>query len=243
MGSTAAATLGRTLGEAPINAAYARLAPLLGLPVLKSPARKLVAAAQSLTDARALSYGRMFRVGFPAELDQLGVATETTQAHLMDAARGYEQADALSLAQVMDLRTWLPSDILTKVDRASMAVGLEARVPLISPSFAAHAASLPLDALRRGGEGKRVLRAVMADRFGDVLSKARKRGFGLPMQAWLAGPLKAWREDTLASLATRKLVSADGIRTLQDVHDRGEDHAPLLYAMCSLEMWLQGRSR
>ncbi len=229
------------VGPSRLDAAYARVRGLLRLPPLHAPSRKIRAALTVLDLPRAVAYAQMWRTGFVAELLQLGITEDPALAHLTSSARGYANADALSLAQAMDLRTWLPDDILTKLDRASMAVALESRVPLIDLEVAGVAASLPLPALRKGSEGKRVLRTLAARRFGDALARAPKRGFGLPMRAWLSGALKGQREELLGSLGTRGLFPAEGLRALQDTHDAGEDHAPLLFALLALESWLRAR--
>jgi asparagine synthase (glutamine-hydrolysing) len=229
-------------GEERINSLYSGLQPRLHLPSLHAPARKLVAALETLGQERAVAYGRMFRTGFPDELATLGISGDPAIAHLVSCGDGFAAADALSLAQAVDARTWLPHDILPKVDRMSMAVGLEARVPLIDVRMAQHAASLDAPSLRKGREGKRVLRILAEQRFGKALAHAGKRGFGLPMRAWLAGPLKPWRTDALGSLASRNLFSPAGLAQLQDSHDGGTDHSPLLFALCALEMWLRADS-
>jgi len=229
----------KAVGEDALNAAYARVQPRLHLPPLHAPARKLVAALESLGKDRALAYGRMFQSGFAPELAVLGVDGSGAAAHLVATSDGYARADALSLAQAVDARTWLPHDILPKVDRMSMAVGLEARVPLVDVVMARHAATLGTPWLCDRSEGKRVLRALAERRFGAGLARASKRGFGLPMRDWLAGPLKAWRVDALGSLSTRRLFDPRGLTQLQQQHDTGTDHAPLLFALCALEMWLR----
>lgn len=227
------------MGNAGVDALYGVVAPRLGLPRIKSPARKLAAAAQALSSPRHMAYARLFRAGMPESLTSLGVRLDPSQEAMERAALDFQNADALSLGQAMDLRSWLPDDILTKVDRASMAVGLEARVPLLSGPFARHAASLPLAALRDDGKGKRVLREVVAERYGAALAKAPKRGFGIPLAAWLQGPLKTWRKEMLGSLATRGVVHSPALELLQEQHDAGQDQAPLLFALCALEAWMQ----
>jgi asparagine synthase (glutamine-hydrolysing) len=226
-----------------LDRAYATVAPAAGLPPLKSPGRKLRAALQGLAEPSAVAYGRTFRATQDDELALLGLPTWPVHAHLVQAGLGFADGEPLSEAQAVDLRSWLPGDILRKVDRATMAVGLEARVPLICDQVAALAARLPARALLHQGVGKRVLRRLVERRLGRELAMGPKRGFGLPAGAWLRGPLKSWREETLKSLERRGFLAVGGVRRLQVRHDGGQDLAPVLWALCALEAWLQGRGR
>jgi asparagine synthase (glutamine-hydrolysing) len=108
-----------------------------------------------------------------------------------------------------DLSEWLPHDLLAKVDRASMAHSLEARVPYLAAPVVAFAAALP-DALKiRGRETKRVLRRALSDLVPAEILSRRKQGFDLPLDAWIRGPL---RERAVARLDERVLRGWPGIR-------------------------------
>lgn len=104
---------------------------------------------------------------------------------------GAPHADAVSIAQYVDLKTWLVGDILTKVDRTAMACGLEVRVPMLDPQFVAWTLGLPRQLKLAGGEGKIVLKRALEPLLPRDILYRRKQGFSVPLAAWFRGPFGA----------------------------------------------------
>src|ERR1044072_6330683 len=144
------------------------------------------------------------------------VAEQRYVAAMRDAPAG----DALSRAQYADLKIWLPGDILTKVDRASMAVSLEAREPLLDHRLVEFAARLPADMRLRGGSGKWLLKRALASRLPQETLHRRKMGFVTPVSAWFRGPLAA----EAAAVARSAALAETGWFDAEAVARIAEDH-------------------
>jgi asparagine synthase (glutamine-hydrolysing) len=138
-----------------------------------------------------------------------------------------------------DLRSYLPFDLLTKVDIASMACSLECRCPLLDHELIEFALSLP-DELRFPGGGKRILRDWARSRLPAEILDRPKMGFGVPIGLWFRGELKADLEEALFApdaISTR-IFRAEWLRRLFESHISGrENHEHRLWALLMLERW------
>jgi asparagine synthase (glutamine-hydrolysing) len=150
---------------------------------------------------------------------------------------------SLDRAQYADLKFWLPGDILTKVDRTSMAVSLEAREPLLDHRLVEFAATLPERMRLRGGQGKWVMKQAMRRYLPEDILFRPKQGFVTPIAAWLRGPLAAAARAIPVSsiLAQTGWFEPAGLRAVTEAHIAGRsDHSRLLWQLLMLEKSLSG---
>ena len=167
------------------------------LPAVAKPGDKLhkLAALLALPDPDSMYLGMISLWKDPAEIVVQGVEPLTP---VTDRANWAALQDFTMRMMYLDLVTYLPDDILTKVDRASMAVGLEARVPLLDHRVVEFAWRLPLSfRIHKEGEGKWLLRRVLDRYVPRQLIERPKMGFGVPLDSWLRGPLREWAEELL----------------------------------------------
>ena len=180
---------------------------------------------------------RLYSAKFKRELQGYS-ALEVFRAHAEHAPTDHP----LLLAQYLDIKTWLPGDILTKVDRASMAHSLEVRVPLLDHRLVEWASSLPPDLKLHGGTGKYIFKkALEPDLPAEVLYRT-KMGFSVPLAAWLRGPLAQRTRDALLGGA----VAASGyfepavLEQLLREHVTGRaDHSTTLWSLLMLDAFLR----
>jgi asparagine synthase (glutamine-hydrolysing) len=139
---------------------------------------------------------------------------------LDDAAVAAAAPDAIDWMMYLDQRTYLPDDILVKVDRASMAVALEVRVPFLDPRVVEFAARLPQELKLRDGDTKWLLKQVLRKYVDLPLFDRPKQGFAVPLASWLRGPLREWAEALLAPDALR----ASGLLDPAPIRTAWQDH-------------------
>lgn len=153
-----------------------------------------------------------------------------------------ESLDAISQMQLNDMLGYLPDDILTKVDRCTMAVSLEAREPLLDHRLVEFVWTLS-PGLRHGGSvSKRLLRNVLKRYVPQGLTDRPKRGFSVPLAAWLRGPLRPWADELLseASLAKDGLFDVPTVRNIWRRHLSGaETNATGLWNVLMMQAWLR----
>ncbi|MEN8182352.1 MAG: asparagine synthase (glutamine-hydrolyzing) [Myxococcota bacterium] len=145
-------------------------------------------------------------------------------------------------AMLADARVYLPDDILTKVDRASMSVALEARVPILDHRVARFAFRLPLDLLWHGGEKKAPLRGVLYRRVPREILERPKQGFSLPITALLGDELRSWAKDYLepGRLREEGHFAPEGVsRLLEEARRRGgeEQESEQLWRLLTFQRW------
>ncbi len=159
-------------------------------------------------------------------------------------AFGVDGLSPLRQMMLADLSGYLPGDILTKVDRATMSTSLEARVPLLDHRVVELAATLPTEWLIRDGQGKQPLRRILARHVPTELWDRPKHGFGMPIATWLRGPLRDWAEDLLAPTAMRAegLLDPEPIQRIWHRHLSGtEDGRGRLWSVLMFQAWLRSR--
>lgn len=153
------------------------------------------------------------------------------------------QVEGLSFAEDMmywDARSYLNGDILTKVDRASMAVSLEARAPLLDRRVYEYVWRLPLDQKIRGSKGKWLLRQVLKNHVPEELFERPKQGFSIPVSSWLRGDLREWAEDLLDEHELRAQGYLDYrlVHAVWDDHLKGRgNHGQALWTVLMFQDW------
>ncbi len=179
----------------------------------------------------------------PGEL----LSKEFAYQSLSERAAGCQDAaSAIERMMYIDLCTYLPDDILVKMDRASMAVSLEGRIPLLDHRVVEYAWSLPLSMKSQKGCPKYLLKQLLYRHLPREMMERPKRGFGVPLADWLRGPLKDWASELL--LGSR--LKQEGIFEASLIHDTFQEHlaeernhADKLWALLSFQSWWEDFQR
>ena len=157
--------------------------------------------------------------------------------------RDNDGADPVHDLMYLDVKTWLPDDVLVKTDRMSMAASIEARVPLLDHRVVEFAAGLPASLKVRSLGTKALLRHALRRDLPAATLRRRKRAFLVPLRRWLGGELRELLHDTLRSgpARTRGLFRPEAIaRLLEEQGTGGHDHSRALWTLLCLELWLRG---
>jgi len=233
-----AACLGRMIG-AVRPASWDRLFAVLPHGTrLRQPGDKLHKLAGVLGED-PIGYYRSLIAPWPGAWSLVRGASQPDEAAFSEATRA-RFADELSWMQYADSVTYLRDDILAKVDRASMAVSLEARVPLLDHRVVAFAWQLPAQLKMRGGQGKWLLRQVLYKYVPKKLVERPKMGFAVPIDTWLRGPLKDWAADLLdpAAMTRTGLLDPGPIQERWAEHQSGQRNwQHFLWNVLMLEAW------
>ncbi len=181
-------------------------------------------------------YGRLMAQWQPEDGLVLGVAPQP-----LNGGPWHAEGSATAQMRRRDLDLYLPDDLMVKVDRAAMSTSLEARAPLLDHRVVELAFALPDRVLMRGGQGKWVLRQVLDRYVPRALVERPKAGFGVPLGAWLRGPLRGWSADLLdpALLRRQGLLDADKVGLAWHQHvEGGADRSTLLWTVLMFQAWL-----
>jgi asparagine synthase (glutamine-hydrolysing) len=155
-------------------------------------------------------------------------------------AAGVETSDPVDKLLYLDSKTYLPGDILTKVDRMSMAASLEARVPLLDHKLIEFVTKIPSSLKLKGLEAKYIFKRAMQGLVPDSILNRPKQGFGVPINTWINVQLRDRIRETLREKRTleRGYFEPGYIELLLDEHDRGRrDHSHALWMLWMLELW------
>jgi asparagine synthase (glutamine-hydrolysing) len=180
---------------------------------------------------------QLFSPSFRKELQGYG-AREVFKAHVRDKSF----SDPLALVQYLDYKTYLPGDILTKVDRASMAHSLEVRTPFLDYEFVEWVASLPSDIKLRGSEGKHLLKRALEPVLPREVLYRTKMGFAVPLDLWFRGSLRDHLAETVrgARLADSGIFDPEMLSRVVADHQSGRrDYSAVLWSLLMFDGFLR----
>lgn len=183
------------------------------------------------------SRAQLFSARFKQDLQGYR-AIEVMRKH----AENMRSDDPLSMVQYLDMKTYLPGDILTKVDRASMAHALEVRVPLLDHQFVEWVATLPSSMKLRDGEGKYLLKKSLKPYLSEEILYRKKMGFAIPLACWFRGPLRERVQRAILgpTLAATGIFNLKFLQELVDQHQSGRrDNSASIWSLLMFEAFLR----
>ena len=220
------------------------LAASARLPGMRRQKLALFALCQSDEAARFVNWFPLFnsemkRALLSSELNGAlnGSRPEVVFAEHLDRA---DAVDPLNRMLYVDTKLWLPDDLLARGDKTSMAVSLEARVPLLDHKLVEFAASLPPGLKMKGFVRKYLLKKVGRSWLPPEIIQRKKKGFPVPFSLWFRAEARSFLRDTLspATVRRRGLFNPAFVEKLLSEHESGSlDHGPLLYGLLTLELW------
>lgn len=214
----------------------------------KSRLRRMKRFAQPLCKTAPLRYLDWIRIFDAAQRKTMyapgfcrQLADHAPSQFLADAWAGCPR-DAITRASLADLVTYLPCDLMTKVDLATMAHGLECRQPFLDHRLVEFAARLPIQLKYRSGKGKWILREAFEERLPETIWQRPKMGFGVPLDRWFRHELRDMLHDLLLAGSARchQFVTREALCQMNQQHQAGQrDHSQRLWAVLMLELWLE----
>lgn len=191
---------------------------------------------------RYLDAGNLFGRSDQRDLFQGAAAEQILAGDLLAYKRDCLAAHRghwLSAIQYNDIKNYLPLDIMTKVDRMSMAHSLEARSPLLDHKLVEFAATIPPELKLHKGNTKYIFKQTMRGILPDAIIDRRKQGFAVPLGVWFRGELNTFVRDLLFSVSSRSrnIFNLDYIERLLTSHERGRGHDLQLWTLICFELW------
>lgn len=227
---------------APIRRTVAILVRALTLDgrILPGPARFIRKAALPAPE-RLFDWCTWFDRDWVRRLAPVAAGGMNPARSYIDSYESAAGAHTLNRLLYTNARTYLLDDLLPKVDRMTMANGLEARSPFLDAQLAEFAASLPDHYRWRGTAGKRLLKSVLEPHFPPGFLHRRKQGFAVPLDRWFREDIRSFVDDTLSPGARmRTYLNGDAVDRLRREHaERSHNHGDRLWTLLTLELWLR----
>ncbi|MET0753625.1 MAG: asparagine synthase (glutamine-hydrolyzing) [Pyrinomonadaceae bacterium] len=206
-------------------------------------AKRFVAASKYDLVTRHHSWFGSFSIDAQNDLlskDVLDNSSNDIYKGAKDLLKITDAENEIEQMQFLDMNFYMAEDILTKVDRASMAVSLEVRAPFLDPRVAQYAASLPAEYKLKGNKGKYILKKAVEDLLPKTILQRPKKGFGIPIAEWLKGRLNPLMRDLLAPqrLKNQGLFDAEYVQKLIKEHETGAaSHHKQLWTLLVFQLW------